>query len=191
MDKAIDLAVFPGLQGGPHNGQIAAIAVQMKEVATKEFKEYAIQVKKNAKALGEALVKLGHKLMTDGTDNHLILWNLRDHGITGSKIEKACEKASITVNKNSIAGDTSPLTPNGIRLGTPALTSRDFKEKDFVQVATFLDRVIKISVGIQEKSGKKLEDFVKSIEHNEDLIKLKHEVEEFSKKFPIPGFEVK
>jgi glycine hydroxymethyltransferase len=148
MDKAIDSAVFPALQGGPHNSQIAAIAVQMKEVATEEFKEYSRQVKKNAKALADALKERGHKLMTDGTDNHLVLWNLRPHGITGSKIEKSCEVVNITVNKNSIAGDTSPLSPNGIRLGTPALTSRGFKERDFVQVAEFLDQTLKISLKI-------------------------------------------
>lgn len=190
IDKAVDFAVFPGLQGGPHNHQIAAVAVQLKEVCSDEFKVYAQQVKKNAKALAKALMDKGYKLMTDGTENHLVLWNLTSNKLTGSKVEKACELASLTVNKNSVAGDLSPLSPNGIRLGTPALTSRGFKEKDFEVVADFLDRVVKISLKIQEKTGPKLVDFVKELPNNEELKELRKDVEEFAKKFPMPGFDV-
>jgi len=191
IDKAIDQAVFPMLQGGPHNHQIAAIAVQMKEVQSPEFKEYIIQVKKNAKALAQSLMDLGHKLMTDGTDNHLLLWNLRPHNITGSKLEKACEFVAISSNKNSIAGDKSPLSPYGLRLGTPALTSRGFTEKDFKQVASFLDEVLKIALKVQEKSGSKLEDFIPAFSKNDEAIALKKKVIEFASVFPIPGFEAK
>jgi len=133
----------------------------------------------------------GHTLMTNGTDNHLILWNLRSHKITGSKIEKACEIVSITVNKNTIAGDTSPLYPYGVRIGTPALTTRGLVEKDFEQIAEFLDSILKISLKVQEKSGKMLEDFAKEMEKNEEAKELKKKVEEFSIKFDMPGFDIK
>jgi glycine hydroxymethyltransferase len=103
--QKIDFSVFPSLQGGPHNHQIAAIAVQLKEVNTPEYKEYAKQVIVNAKALAEGLTKRGHKLVTDGTDNHLMLIDCRPHGLTGNKVEKALDLAAITVNKNSIYGD--------------------------------------------------------------------------------------
>lgn len=191
IDAAVDLAVFPLLQGGPHNNQIAAIATQMREVNTEEFKKYIIQVKKNAKALAEGLLKRGHELVTGGTDNHLVLWNLRPHKVTGSKVEKLCEFASISVNKNSIAGDKSPFNPYGVRLGTPALTSRGFKEEDFDKVAEFLDRALKLALKIQKESGPKLVDFEKKLPENEELKKLKQEVEAFAKKFPMPGFDVK
>jgi glycine hydroxymethyltransferase len=101
----IDFSVFPGLQGGPHNHQVAGIAVQLKEVNTPQYKEYAKQVISNSKALAETLMKMGHKLVTDGSDNHLILIDLRPHKLTGNKIEKALDLAAITVNKNAIYGD--------------------------------------------------------------------------------------
>jgi len=101
------------------------------------------KLKKNTKALCKKLIELGHKLMTNGSDNHLLLWSLRDHKITGSKIEFACELANITVNKNTIKGDKNAMSPYGIRLGTPALTTRGFKENDFEKVAEFLDEVLK------------------------------------------------
>lgn len=107
LEERINFAVFPMIQGGPHNHQIAAIATQLKEVATPEFKQYSIQVKKNAKALAAALMNRGHKLISNGTDNHLLLWDVRPLGLTGSKIEKACDLVHITVNKNTIVGDKS------------------------------------------------------------------------------------
>merc|ERR1719316_1259745 len=107
----IDMAVFPALQGGPHNHQIGALAVQLKEVATPEFAEYSQQVVANAKTLAEALMAKGHKLASDGTDNHLVLWDVRPHGLTGSKVEKVCEMASISLNRNAVHGDASALSP--------------------------------------------------------------------------------
>jgi glycine hydroxymethyltransferase len=107
FEERINTAVFPMLQGGPHNNQIAAICTQMKEVASPEFKKYSQQIKKNAKALAEALMKKNYKLVSDGTDNHLMLWDVRPLGLTGSKIEKACDLVHITVNKNTIIGDKS------------------------------------------------------------------------------------
>jgi glycine hydroxymethyltransferase len=106
-EEKFNFAVFPMLQGGPHNHQIAAIATQLKEVATPEFKSYCQQVKKNAQALANRLIQKGHKLVSNGTDNHLMLWDVRPHGLTGSKIEKASDYCHITLNKNTIAGDKS------------------------------------------------------------------------------------
>ena len=96
-----------------------------------EFKQYTDQVCKNAKALADALIKNGEKLITDGTDNHLIMWDVRPHGLTGSKVEKVLEYMGITANKNSVVGDKSAANPGGVRLGTPAMTTRGLVEKDF------------------------------------------------------------
>ena len=174
-------------KGGPHENQIAATAVALLEANTPEFKAYAVQVKKNAGALAKSLISRGYTIQTNGTDNHLALWDLRPQGITGNKIEKATDAASITVNKNSIYGDTSALTPGGVRLGTPALTSRGFVEKDFERVAEYLDRAVKISIDIQAKSGKKLVDFEKGVKESSELKKLSEEVEKYSSGFPMPG----
>lgn len=175
------------LQGGPHENQIAATAVALLEANSPEFKTYAQQVKKNAATLAKSLISRGYTLQTNGTDNHLVLWDLRPQGITGNKVEKATDAAAITVNKNSIYGDTSALTPGGVRLGAPALTSRGMKEQEFEKIAEYLDRTIKISLDIQSKSGKKLVDFEKGIKDNADLKKLRGEVEKFAEGFPMPG----
>lgn len=116
-EDKINFAVFPSLQGGPHNHQIAALAVALKQVDTPQFKAYAKQVKANAVAIGNALMKKGYKLVTDGTENHLVLWDLRPLGLTGNKVEKVCELAHITLNKNAVHGDSSALAPGGIRVG--------------------------------------------------------------------------
>jgi len=187
IESQVNAAVFPGCQGGPHENVIAGVAVALREAATLEFKEYAIQVRKNAVALSEALKGMGYHIVTGGTDNHIVLWDLRPTGITGSKIEKACDIASVTVNKNAVYGDSNAIAPGGVRLGTPALTSRGFKEPDFLRVASFLDRIVKLSVRIQEKAGKKLQDFAKAVEIDPEVIEIRKEVEEFSNKFPIPG----
>jgi len=130
----------------------------------------------------------GHSLATNGTDNHLILWNLRPHKITGSKLETLCDAASITLNKNSIHGDKSAMSPGGVRVGAPALTSRGFVEKDFKQVAEFLDRALKLALKVAETSGPQLEDFKKALKGNKEVEALRSEVQAFSRKFPIPGF---
>ena len=189
FEQKINDAVFPGLQGGPHDHQIAAIATQLKEVATPEFKEYCIQIKKNAKALAEAMMAKGYKLCTDGTDNHLILWDVRPQGLTGSKIEKVCDLINISLNKNTVHGDRSAQSPGGVRIGTPALTTRGLKEADFVKVADFLDRAVKISLDVQKTSGKKLKDFVAALPSNKDIPVLAKEVATFATSFPMPGFD--
>ena len=189
FEKKINDGVFPGLQGGPHDHQIAGIATQLKEVATPEFKEYCIQIKKNAKALAQALMDKGYKLCTDGTDNHLILLDVRPLGLTGSKIEKVCDLVNISLNKNTVPGDRSALSPGGVRIGTPALTTRGLKEEDFVKIADYLERVIKICLDVQEKVGKKLVDFVAALPANEDIPVLAKEIATFATSFPMPGFD--
>uniref|UniRef100_M4BWU2 Serine hydroxymethyltransferase n=1 Tax=Hyaloperonospora arabidopsidis (strain Emoy2) TaxID=559515 RepID=M4BWU2_HYAAE len=190
FETKINNAVFPALQGGPHEHQIAGIAAQLKEVQSPEFKAYVQQLKANAKILAKTLTNLGYSMCTGGTENHLILWDLRPQGVTGSKIEKLCDLVCITLNKNAVLGDRSALTPGGVRVGTPALTSRGFKEADFVQVANFLDRAVKLCIEIQATSGKKLVDFVKAAEAHEDVKQLRRDVNALATSFEMPGFKV-
>ena len=189
FEPLINQAVFPALQGGPHEHQIAGVATQLKEAMTPEFKVYTQQVKKNAAALGAALVSKGYTLATGGTDNHLVLWDLKPQGITGSKFEKTCDAVCITLNKNCVPGDRSAVTPGGVRIGAPAMTTRKFVESDFEQIAEFLDKALKIALEIQQKSGPKLKDFVKMLEGNDQIAALKLEVNKFATSFPMPGFE--
>jgi len=189
-EDAINFAVFPSLQGGPHNHQIAGLCTQLKEVATPEFKAYAKQVRANAQALAKFLVGKGYKLTTEGTENHLMLWDLRPLGLTGSKMEKVFEMAHITLNKNAVHGDVSAMSPGGVRIGAPAMTSRGLKEADFEKIGEFLHRGLEIALATQEKSGKKLTDFVKGLEDAETAGKIKAlraEVEAWAGKFFMPG----
>lgn len=146
LGKKIDKAVFPGLQGGPHSGQIAAVAVTLKEAATPAFKKYAKQVIKNAAVLAEALMRLGWRVISGGTDSHLVLvdtW-MDGKGIAGKEAESLLEKAGIICNKNTIPGETrSPFDPSGIRLGSPAETTHGKKEKDFRKIAEKIDKVLR------------------------------------------------
>lgn len=182
-EDKVNFSTFPAIQGGPHQHQIGALCYQLKYVNTPEFKNYIIQVKKNAKIMAEEFIKLGYKICTNGTDNHLILIDLNPQKITGSKIEKICEYVDISINKNSVASDKSALSPCGIRLGTSALTSRGFKEQDFVKVVEFIDSVIKIALKIQEESGSKLIDFIKTMETNKELLVIKKNINNFANTF--------
>jgi len=189
-EERINTAVFPMCQGGPHENTIAALAVQFKEAATPEFKTYIQQVVKNAQFLSAELEKLGHSIVTGGTDNHLLLWDLRPKGLTGSKIEKLLDYCNITVNKNAIYGDKSALSPGGVRLGTNALTTRRMEEKEMAQVAVFLDRACTIAIRIQGEVGKKLVGFEAACKTDEELAGLSKEVMEFAKTFYIPGWDL-
>ena len=141
--------------------------------------------------MADELMKRGNILVTGGTDNHLMLLNVRDKGLTGSKLEKTCDAIHITLNKNTIIGDKSAVTPGGVRIGTPAITTRGYNEDDSRQVAKFIDQAIKISLDVQEKSGaKKITDFVVALEKDPNVQKLAKEVHDFASQFPIPGFEV-
>ncbi|GET87165.1 serine hydroxymethyltransferase [Leishmania tarentolae] len=190
-ESRINQAVFPGCQGGPHEHQIAAIATQMQEVCSEEWKTYAAQVQSNARALAAALMSKGHVLVSGGTDNHLLLWNVRVHGLTGSKVEKLLDAVSISVNKNTIAGDKSAMTPGGIRVGTLALTSRGMVEADMSAVAEFLDRAIVLAKQIQaEKNAMKLSDFVEALRTHSGVAALRKEVETLATAFAMPSFDV-
>lgn len=195
MEQRINSAVFPACQGGPHNNTIAGIAVALKQAASPEFKAYATQVIANARALAAALLEKGptYKLQTEGTDNHLVLWDLRPLGLTGSKIEKICDLAHITVNKNAVAGDTSAQVPGGVRVGLSALTSRSMVEKDMPQVADFLHRAVQIALTLQKEAGSKLlKDFVTKAtsgegEGRKQIEQLEKDVIAFSTQWPLPG----
>jgi len=182
-EEQVNFSTFPAIQGGPHQHQIGALCYQLKYVNTPEFKNYIIQVKKNAVVMAQEFMNKGYKVCTNGTDNHLILIDLNPLNITGSKIEKICEYVDISINKNSVAGDKSALSPCGIRLGTAALTSRGFKEKDFVKVVEFIDNVIQIALDIQIQSGVKLVDFVNMMESNSELLNIKKNINDFANSF--------
>merc|ERR1712087_550218 len=141
----------------------------------------------NAKALAAALMAKGHKLASDGTDNHLILWDLRPHGLTGGKVEKVCDAVSISLNRNCVHGDASALSPGGVRIGTPSMTTRGCNEKHFEKIAEFLDRVVQISLQIQSEKGKKLKDFELGLNGNAAIDALRKDVEAFAVGFGFPG----
>merc|ERR1712127_108076 len=187
VKERIDMAVFPGLQGGPHNHQIGGLAVQLLEVMSDGFKEYSKSVVSNSQTLAATLKAKGHKLASDGTDNHLVLWDLRPHGLTGSKVEKVCELCSISLNRNAVHGDASALAPGGVRIGSPAMTTRGCTTEDFKKIAGFLDRCCQISLKVQQEKGKKLKDFEVGLETNAEIIALRGEVEAWAVGFGYPG----
>ena len=170
LPTLIDRAIIPGLQGGPHNHQTAAIAVALREAATPEFKTYGKQIVKNAKKLAAQLSSKGYQLVTGGTDNHLLLIDLTNKKISGAEAERALGKAGITVNKNTVPFDPrSPFDPSGIRLGTPALTTRGMKENEMDQIAEWIDRAI-----AGQKDEKKLDA-------------IQAEIHEIASQFPLPS----
>merc|ERR1712232_529780 len=187
IKERIDMAVFPALQGGPHNHQIGALAAQLLEVSTPDFVEYSKQVVTNANTLAETLKAKGHKLASDGTDNHLVLWDLRPHGLTGSKVEKVCECASISLNRNAVHGDASALSPGGVRIGSPSMTTRGCGAEEFKKIAEFLDRCCQIALKVQATKGKKLKDFEDGLKENAAVLQLKKEVEAWTSGFGYPG----
>jgi glycine hydroxymethyltransferase len=171
LAAAIDKSVFPGQQGGPLVHIVAAKAVAFGEALAPSFKDYAKQIVANAKALAEALQAAGYRLVSGGTDNHLVLVDVFQKGIFGSEAEEALGKAGITVNKNAIPWDTNPpLKPSGVRLGTPALTTRGMKEAEMKQVAAWIDRAL--------------------VARGDDaaLAKIRGEVAELAEKFPLYGW---
>ena len=166
--KKIDKAIFPGIQGGPLMHIIAAKAVAFKEALSPEFKEYQKQVVKNAKAMADALVKGGLRIVSGGTDNHLMLVDLRPKGVAGKMAEEGLEKAGITCNKNSIPNDPEkPFITSGIRLGTPAITARGMKEDEAVQIAEMIIKVLE------------------NVNDDEKIAEVKNEVLKLVEKFPL------
>jgi glycine hydroxymethyltransferase len=170
--QAIDKAVFPGVQGGPHDNTTAAIAVALKEASSESFRKYAVQVVKNAKILAESLIAVGFNLITNGTDNHLMLVDLSNKNISGKTAAKALDKAGIVLNYNAVPFDKrKPFDPSGIRIGTPAVTSRGFKENEMLLISNLIDKVI-------------------SDPENEGLLtRTAEEVQNLCSHFPAPGLE--
>ncbi|KAF6121689.1 serine hydroxymethyltransferase 2 [Phyllostomus discolor] len=192
FEDRINFAVFPSLQGGPHNHAIAAVAVALKQASTPMFREYSLQVLKNARAMADALLDRGYSLVSGGTDNHLVLVDLRPKGLDGARAERVLELVSITANKNTCPGDRSAITPGGLRLGAPALTSRQFREDDFRRVVEFIDEGVKIGLEVKSKTAK-LQDFKSFLlsdpETRQRLADLRQRVEQFARAFPMPGFD--
>ncbi|KGL76131.1 Serine hydroxymethyltransferase, cytosolic [Tinamus guttatus] len=206
LESLINQAVFPGLQGGPHNHAIAGFAVALRQAMTPEFKAYQQQVVANCQALSAALVELGYNIVTGGSDNHLILLDLRNKGTDGGRAERVLELCSIACNKNTCPGDISALRPSGLRFGTPALTSRGFRQDDFRRVAAFIHRGeagagarpvrgIELTLRVQSDMSPKatLREFKEKLQeegYQADLAALKEEVEAFAGTFPLPGLPV-
>ncbi|XP_034297398.1 serine hydroxymethyltransferase, cytosolic isoform X2 [Pantherophis guttatus] len=196
LESLINQAVFPGLQGGPHNHAIAGIAVALKQAMTPEFKTYQQQVVANCKALSAALTSLGYHIVTGGSDNHLILVDLRNRGTDGGRAERVLELCSIACNKNTCPGDKSALRPSGLRLGTPALTSRGLLEEDFKKVAHFIHKGIELTLQVQSDMSPKatLKEFKEKLVTEQKyrglLRSIEQEVETFADSFPLPGLPV-
>ena len=165
----VDRAVFPGLQGGPHMHTITAIAVALGEADTPQFTEYARQIVKNSKAMAEELVEYGFDLVSGGTDNHLILMDLRNKGIRGKKLAKALDRARVVTNYNTIPNDPAPpMDPSGLRIGTPAITTRGMKEGQARQIAGFIRKV------------------AENVDNESVIEEVGREVEELCYQFPLP-----
>lgn len=192
IEQRINNAVFPSCQGGPHNNTIAGVAVALKQANTAEFIEYCRLVRKNCKSLAEYLISKKYSLVSGGTDNHLLLWDLKNQGVSGAKMEKLCELAHITINKNSVKGDLSAVTPGGVRIGTAALTTRGFKPEDMIIVGELLIEALELTIEIQNLCGSKLlKDFVAFAQNSEKVQSLKLKVQNFARKFPMPGYQLK
>ncbi|WP_298246470.1 serine hydroxymethyltransferase [uncultured Christiangramia sp.] len=168
MSALLNSGIFPGNQGGPLEHIIAAKAIAFGEALTDEFLHYTVQVKKNAKELAKAFVDKGYQVISGGTDNHMMLIDLRNKGVSGKEAEEALSKADITVNKNMVPfDDKSPFVTSGIRIGTPAVTTRGLVEQDMLKIVEFIDRVIT------------------NIESDEELVKVKSEVNTMMKDLPL------
>ncbi|MBM4370812.1 MAG: serine hydroxymethyltransferase [Deltaproteobacteria bacterium] len=171
--EAVDRAVFPGLQGGPHNHTTAAIAVALKEAAQPEFRAYAAQVVANARALAEALLEKGFTLITGGTDNHLILIDATSRGTRGRKLAKVLDRCGVVCNMNTIPFDPrKPFDPSGVRIGTPAVTSRGMKEPEMRIIADFISRAVDV------------------LEDRDAQAAIQEEVRAFCQAFPAPGIRI-
>ncbi len=193
LGEKIDKAIFPGLQGGPHNHQTAAIAVALGEAMKPEFKEYAKQVVSNAKTLAQGLMENGLKLVSNGTDTHLMVVDLTPFGKgMGVFAEKALDLAGITLNKNTIPNDpSSPFYPSGIRLGTPAITTRGMKEKDMKIIAVWITQVIEEIKKYQLPESKEerkacVSSFEKDMAQNPVVLRVRGEIEKLCEGFPLP-----
>ena len=225
LEGPINQSVFPGLQGGPHNHTISALATALKQAASPEFKAYQEKVLSNSQAFAKAMTSRGYSLVSGGTDNHLLLVDLKPSGIDGARrpqraraplpaappptpppslttplpppppgarVESVVEKANMAINKNTVPGDKSAFIPGGIRVGTPALTSRGFEEAHFDEVAEFIHRGVQIAKEVNASGiGKKLADFKAALNEKPHpaIEKLAADVAQFAAQFPCVGFD--
>lgn len=198
VEQAVNDSVFPGLQGGPHMNAIAGIATALLQAQSQEFKEYQHQVCKNAAYLANKMMnEYGYKLVSNGTENHLFLIDLKPNGVDGSRAEYLMENVHITVNKNTVTGDKSALNPGGLRIGTPALTSRGMIENDMDTVGALINEAIELTSHIRQviesdsEPKKKIVDFKKAVDtdtrFSAQISALKGKVVEFSSTFYMPG----
>lgn len=191
----INRAVFPGLQGGPHNHTIAGIGVALLETMTNEFKDYSQQIVKNAQSLVNIFMEKGYRVISGGTDKHLVLLDLRTKSMSGKIPALALEYANIIMNFNTIPNDSAPpMYPSGLRMGTPALTSRGMKEEEMVRIAEWIDQVITISSKFNLPEDPKLrKDYVESIKPeiaaDQEIARIAQEVSDFANQFPVPGID--
>ncbi|RKP03658.1 hypothetical protein CXG81DRAFT_29223 [Caulochytrium protostelioides] len=207
LESAIQHSVFPGHQGGPHNHTITALAVALAQAQQPEYRRYQQQVLDNAQRLAAALQARGHKLVTDGTDTHLVLLDLRPlaaagRRVDGARAERVLELVNIAANKNTVPGDTNALVPHGVRMGTPAMTTRGFDAAAFDQVAAFVDEAITLAAEINAqlraaaaKDGRpvpKLRDFMAALGAEGDaypqIADLRERVAAFAAAYPTVGF---
>lgn len=192
LERKINFSVFPGHQGGPHNHTISALAVALKQCTEPEYVKYQQEVVSNAKHFADALVSKGFKLVSDGTDTHLILVDLRSRNIDGARVEAALERANIAANKNTVPGDVSALFPSGLRVGTPAMTTRGFGPEEFDKVAEFIDQAVNIAIELKaQEQGKVpkelLASFKKLADESDKVKQLDKEVVSWVSKYPVPG----
>jgi glycine hydroxymethyltransferase len=206
LEGPINASVFPGHQGGPHNHTITALAVALQQATTKEFKEYQQTVLENAKALAERLGQtkekhgLGYNIVSGGTDNHLVLIDLKDKGVDGARVERVLELVGVASNKNTVPGDKSAMKPGGLRIGTPAMTTRGFQPEDFKRVADIIHRAVTITLKVDkdakaaaEKNGRKNPGSVAAFKEHlgegdevTDIVQLRKEVEDWVGTFSLP-----
>jgi glycine hydroxymethyltransferase len=191
LEGPINFSVFPGHQGGPHNHTITALAVALKQAMTPEFKQYQENVIKNAKAIEIELKRLGYKLVADGTDSHMVLLDLRPKSLDGARLEAVLEQVNIACNKNSVPGDKSALTPGGIRIGAPAMSSRGMGEEDFKRIANYVDKCVQICKKVQSelpKEANKQKDFKAKVASGEveEINAMRKDISEWASSFPLP-----
>ncbi|ODV62259.1 serine hydroxymethyltransferase [Ascoidea rubescens DSM 1968] len=192
LEKKINFSVFPGHQGGPHNHTISALAVALKQTQHPEYKEYQQKIINNAKVFANALIEKGFDLVSGGTDTHLILIDLRSKKIDGARLEAVLERINIAANKNTIPSDKSALFPNGLRVGTPAMTTRGFEENEFLKVTDFINKAVELAIEIKnnvtgDSPKSLLANFKIAADENDKVKQLGKEVSDWVSQYPVPG----
>lgn len=206
LEERINASVFPGHQGGPHNHTITALAVALKQAQSPEFKAYQEAVVLNSKALAKRLGDskdkggLGYSIVSGGTDNHLVLVDLKPQGVDGARVERVLELVGVASNKNTVPGDKSAIKPGGLRMGTPAMTTRGFQPEDFVRVADIVNRAVTITQRLSKAAKEAAEakgrknpagvpaflEFLGEGESEREIVQLRSEVEEWVGTFALP-----